>query len=440
MVQNGGFYWAGAYACDDFVIVGTDDGEAQCSYLYLLDPLTGKVLDFKSGFDGDIRSTICYDSVTKAYYFTSKGGTFYRAKVEAQNGSYAITACDGLKLDNGSDDPALPPMSTSTPVVYNGRAYIGVSGTGQFTAYSGHNITVVDLENWEIAYSAQTQGYPQTSGLLTTAYEQENEYVYVYFIDNYTPGKLRVLRDRPGQTADYRTEETFSGKSYWTAYALFTPFDKQAQYAICSPITDSDGTIYFKNDSGYLMAFGRSIEKIEVTKQPNKTQYNAGEIFDKTGMVVTATLLDGSTRDVTDMVSASSEPLTDGTTEITLEFGRGQTIYRNLPDGNKMSAGNKLAAITTTLPIRVGDTTDTGALTDNIAWSFQPSSNTLSIDGEIPEGHKVLIACYDENGMLTKLEIRTISGSVKLPSSARIRVFYIDGDSRPLCGAAKVLG
>ena len=194
MVQNGGFYWAGAYACDDFVIVGTDDGEAQCSYLYLLDPLTGKVLDFKSGFDGDIRSTICYDSVTKAYYFTSKGGTFYRAKVEAQNGSYAITACDGLKLDNGSDDPALPPMSTSTPVVYNGRAYIGVSGTGQFTQYSGHNITVIDLENWKIAYSVKTQGYPQTSGLLTTAYEENNGYVYVYFFDNYTPYLLYTSR------------------------------------------------------------------------------------------------------------------------------------------------------------------------------------------------------------------------------------------------------
>lgn len=441
MVQNGGFYWAGAYACDDFIMVGTDDGDALRSYLYLFDPLTGKVLDFKSGFDGDIRSTICYDDVTKAYYFTSKGGTFYRVKVEAKNGSYAITACDGLKLDNGANDPARPPMSTSTPVVYNGRAYIGVSGTGQFTQYSGHNITVIDLKNWKIAYSVKTQGYPQTSGLLTTAYEENNGYVYVYFFDNYTPGTLRVLRDKKGQDeANYLTSETFNDETYQTAYALFSPNGKQAQYAICSPITDSDGTIYFKNDSGYLMAFGRSIEKIEVTKQPNKTQYNAGEIFDKTGMVVTATLLDGSTRDVTDMVSAPSEPLADGTEEITLEFGRGQTMYRNLPDGNKMSAGNKLAAITTTLPIRVGDTTDTGALTDNIAWSFQPSSNTLSIDGEIPEGHKVLIACYDENGMLTKLEIRTISGSVKLPSSARIRVFYIDGDSRPLCGAAKVLG
>ena len=440
--QDGGFYWAGAYACDDFIMVGTDDGDALRSYLYLFDPLTGKVLDFKSGFDGDIRSTICYDDVTKAYYFTSKGGTFYRVKVEAKNGSYAITACDGLKLDNGANDPALPPMSTSTPVVYNGRAYIGVSGTGQFTQYSGHNITVIDLENWKIAYSVKTQGYPQTSGLLTTAYEENNGYVYVYFFDNYTPGTLRVLRDKAGQTkADYLTKESSSGSSYWTPYALFTPFDKQAQYAICSPIADSDGTIYFKNDSGYLMAFGRSIKKIEVTKQPDKTQYNAGDIFDKTGMVVTATLSDGTTRDVTDMVSAPAGTLADGTTELTLQFGRDQTMYRNVEANNsKMNAGSLIAPITTTLQIRVGDTTDTGTLADNITWNFRPAANTLSIDGEIPEGHKVLIACYDDSGKLTKLEVLTIKGSVTLPDSAKIRVFYIDGNSKPLCAAAAVLG
>lgn len=384
MVQNGGFYWAGAYACDDFVIVGTDDGDAQCSYLYLLDPLTGKVLDFKSGFDGDIRSTICYDDATKAYYFTSKGGTFYRAKVEAQNGSYAITACDGLKLDNGSDDPALPPMSTSTPVVYNGRAYIGVSGTGQFTQYSGHNITVIDLENWKIAYKVPTQGYPQTSGLLTTAYEQDqdNGYVYVYFFDNYTPGTLRVLRDKKGQDeANYLTSETFNDETYQTAYALFSPNGKQAQYAICSPITDSDGTIYFKNDSGYLMAFGRSIEKIEVTKQPNKTQYNAGEIFDKTGMVVTATLSDGTTRDVTDMVSAPAGTLADGTTELTLQFGRDQTMYRNVEANNsKMNAGSLISPITTTLQIRVGEGT--------VTWG------DVNGDGKVNSTDAVLILRY----------------------------------------------
>lgn len=381
MVQNGGFYWAGAYACDDFVMVGTDDGDAQCSYLYLLDPLTGKVLDFKSGFDGDIRSTICYDEVTNAYYFTSKGGTFYRAKVEKKDGVCTITACDGLKLNNGSDDPTLPPMSTSTPVVYKGRAYIGVSGTGQFTQYSGHNITVIDLENWKIAYSVKTQGYPQTSGLLTTVYEENNGYVYVYFFDNYTPGTLRVLRDKKEQEeANYLTSETFNDETYRTAYALFSPSGDQAQYAICSPIADSDGTIYFKNDSGYLMAFGRSIEKIEVTKQPDKTQYNAGEIFDKTGMVVTATFSDGSTRDVTEMVSAPSEPLKNGETEISLVFGSGQIMYRNSPIGSAMIAGSEIAEISTELQIRVGEGT--------VTWG------DVNGDGKVNSTDAVLILRY----------------------------------------------
>ena len=435
MVQNGGFYWAGAYACDDFVMVGTDDGKTACSYLYLLDPLTGKVLDSRSGFDGDIRSTICYDKDTDAYYFTSKGGGFYRIKVQGKT----ITACDGMELKNGIKDETA--MSTSTPVVYNGRAYIGVSGTGQFTAYSGHNITVIDLENLEIAYSVPTQGYPQTSGMLTTAYEQESGYVYVYFFDNYTPGKLRILRDKKGQNeANYLTSETFNDETYRTAYALFTPVKSQAQYAICSPIADNDGTIYFKNDSAFLMAFGRSIEKIEVTTMPQKTKYTTGETFDKTGMVVTATLSDGSTRDVTEMVSAPTEPLTDDITEISLVFGRNQTMYRNLPNGEAMTVGNEIPAISTTLQIRVGDTTDTGALADDLTWSFQPSSNTLSIGGKIPEGNKVLIACYDDSGKMTKLEVWTVSGSVTLPDSAKIRVFYIDGNSKPLCAAAAVLG
>ena len=208
---------------------------------------------------------------------------------------------------------------------------------------------------------------------------------------------------QPNQTsADYTTQELYKGYSYQAPYAIFTPYGDQAQYAICSPITDSNGTIYFKNDSAYLMAFGRSVEKIEVTKQPNKAQYEVGETFDKAGMVVTATLSDGSMRDVTDMVSAPAGKLADGTTELTLEFGRGQTMYRNLPNGNKMTAGNKIAAITTTVQISVGESTDAVELADGITWSFRPAANTLSINGEIPEGHKVLIACYDENGMLTK--------------------------------------
>ena len=84
--------------------------------------------------------------------------------------------------------------------------------------------------------------------------------------------------------------------------------------------------------------------------------------------------------------------------------------------------------------------TDAGELANGVTWSFRPSMNTLSIRGVIPEGDKILIAGYDDYGKLTKLLVWNVGGSVKLPESARIRVFYIDEANKPLCAAATVRG
>lgn len=347
---KGGYYWAGAYAGDGYVLVGTDDGTNMCnsdsSSLLLLDAKTGKILDRKDNLNGDIRSTIVYDNTTHAYYFTSKGGSFYGVQVSIGN---TLTNMWSVSLQNGVGGI---PMSTCSPVVYNGRAYVGVSGAGQFSAYSGHNITVIDLSSKAIAYSVPTQGYPQTSGLLTTAYEEESGYVYVYFFDNMTPGKLRALRDKPGMTTvDYFTVEN----QYTTAYALFTPTGDQAQYAICSPIVDEYGTIYFKNDSAHLMAFGSTIEKIEITTMPTKTSYMTGEKFDPSGMVVTATLANGKTRDITKYVSYSEEALTDQDVEFTISFEH--VMYHNQENGTEMTSGVVTKTPYVTLQLTIADGT-----------------------------------------------------------------------------------
>ena len=48
-MNTGGFYWAGCYVTDNYLLVGTDDGEngytSQTSQLLSLDPLTGDVID-----------------------------------------------------------------------------------------------------------------------------------------------------------------------------------------------------------------------------------------------------------------------------------------------------------------------------------------------------------------------------------------------------------
>lgn len=338
-VQKGGFYWAGAYVCDDFVLVGTDDGSAGYvtghAEVLSFKPKTGEIISsITLPHVGDLRSSIAHDTVTGDYYFTTKGGYFYRLSVN-EDGTLDERSLRYVKLDNYTDDPNNPPMSTCTPVIYNGRAYVGVSGTGQFGQYSGHNITVIDLNSMRIAYKVRTQGYPQTSGLLTTAYNEGNGTVYVYFVDNMIPGKLRVISDRPGQSEPNEvTREVFSDKNgtvtYDTAYVLFTPVGEQAQFAICSPIADETGTIYFKNDSGCLMAIGPTIDRLEITAQPDKISYDIGEKFDPAGMKVTAYYSNGTSRDVTNYVTYSKDALGADDTEFEIRFD--YVMYQNIGD------------------------------------------------------------------------------------------------------------
>lgn len=398
---KGGYYWAGAYAGDGYVLVGTDDGTNGCtgksSQLLMLNARTGELLDSWDNLNGDVRSTVVYDSSTNAYYFTSKGGTFYSVQVSSD---LKLTNMWSVDLSNGTGGV---PMSTCSPVVYNGRAYVGVSGSGQFSPYSGHNITVIDVSGKTIAYRVNTQGYPQTSGLVTTAYDG---YAYVYFFDNQTPGKLRVLRDKPGQTsADYVTTEG----SHTTAYALFTPTGDQAQYAICSPITDEYGTIYFKNDAAYLMAFGSAIEKLEVTTMPTKTSYTAGETFDPTGMVVTATYANGKTRDVTEAVSWNELALTEEDALFTISYAYG--MYHNQENGTEMLSGVATLPATVTLELTVeagllGDVNSDGTvdqldaqmILDHEAQNLEKTLNLaiadVSGDGVIDSNDAVLITQY----------------------------------------------
>lgn len=436
-VQKGGFYWAGAYACEDYVLIGTDDGEdgysSDTANLLLLDPKSGKLLDSMTGFTGDIRCSICYDTATKAFYFTSKGGYLYSVQVQKSGSSWKLANKKQLKLGG---------MSTSTPVVHNGRAYIGVSGAGQFTPYSGHNITVVNLSNMSVAYRATTQGYPQTSGLLTTAYEKSGSgYVYVYFFDNYTPGKLRVLRDRSGQTeAEYTSNEYVEKTKHTTAYELFTPIAPQMQYALCSPIVDENGTLYFKNDSGYLMAYGSMVESLSMDAAPTKTEYEANEKFDTTGLKVTATYANGVKRDVTHLMKAADKALTQADTSVTLVYGLGQTMYHNVQNTDKtMTPGEETASKSISIDIIVGNSTLTGTI-GALDWSYSAKTSKLTVSGSFPSGASLIAAVYAADGKMIGTKILTAEGETELSNGAKIKLFLLDSGGKPLCPSATVKG
>ena len=138
-------------------------------------------------------------------------------------------------------------------------------------------------------------------------------------------------------------------------------------------------------------------------------------------------------------LSPEGRPL-GGASEVTLEFGRGQTMYRNMP-GNlgKMTAGNKIAAITTTVQIRVGESgTRTGTIGEQLSWSYSEASSDLTISGTFQSGIKLIAAVYDTTGRMVGTKILTETGTTKLPAGAKVRLFLVASGFDPVCNAVTV--
>ncbi|WP_373215754.1 cadherin-like beta sandwich domain-containing protein [Ruminococcus sp. 5_1_39BFAA] len=266
--HKGGFYWAGAYATEKYVVFGSDDGSTEGEYtdssiIYSVSARSGIMIDKITGLKGDIRTSVVYEN--GYIYFATKGGYLYRIRM-GEDGSFQDIASYNL----GG-------MATASPVIYKGRIYVGVCGPGgQFSADGGHHFDVLQEteEGISLAYSVPIPGYPQAGALLSNAYENEDfdgdgiadGRVYIYFTYNAYPGGIYVMEDRPGQT---------EGK----AEPFFEPDTPQQQYCISTICVDKDGTLYYKNDSCYLMAVTTTsayLESLEAAADKGKISWNKG--------------------------------------------------------------------------------------------------------------------------------------------------------------------
>lgn len=231
--EAGGFYWAGSVVVGDAVIVGTDDGASGTngsSNIYSFNRYTGELI---SSLDivGDQRSSIAYDN--GRIYFTSKSGYLYSASVNTSTGE--LSDLKGVNYNA---------QTTSTPVVYGGRVYIGV-GSGISSSGSSGNIIMANADTLELMGSVGMKGYPQCSLLLTTAYVESENCIYLYSTYNAMPGGISMVKVDLSKTDSEALEllEVYDAAGY-------------EKYCITSLICDEEGTIYYKNDSGNVLAVG----------------------------------------------------------------------------------------------------------------------------------------------------------------------------------------
>lgn len=371
--NKGGFYWTGAYSTDKFIVVGSDNGTKDNSHskILTLNKENGEEIDSGEAV-GDIRCSVSYDKDTDAYYFTSKGGYFYRAKID-DNGNFT-------KLDS----IALGGASTSTPTILNGRAYVGF---GHYR--TGYGIAVIDLDSFEIAYTAKTKGYPQTSGLGVV---NKDGYNYVYFSENAENGAIRFVKDKKGVTKVL--DPQIEGSTEY-APSLFTPTGAQAQYAVADLVADENGTIYFKNDSGYIMAVGSEVEKLVVENA--KTVCKEGEAYDVSDLKVYAVLKNGVKKDVTKDVTIDDSKLEKDDDFVTVTYKYG--MYRDkIVRGGANKTGVAVKPVETTIDIAVLSAEDYDKVTSVEKTIAGLGEITLDSENDV----KAARADYDALGDLKK--------------------------------------
>ncbi|MBQ7547727.1 MAG: PQQ-binding-like beta-propeller repeat protein [Clostridia bacterium] len=212
VTRMGGFYFATCLVVGGVVLLGGDNGTAGDGdgLLLSIDKATGETLD-SLAISGDNRSAItAYEG---AYYLTTKVGMLY--KIRLQNGK--------LTLDSSV---RLPGASTSAPIGYDGKLYLGVQ-----EGRAGSVLTL-DADSLKTLQSMRTAGYPQAEMLLVSGDKPK-----LILTCNTPPGCL--------YTADPETG---------TVQTLYEPPEGMQGYCISPVQAMPDGTLLYKNDSGAVFA------------------------------------------------------------------------------------------------------------------------------------------------------------------------------------------
>ena len=339
------------------------------------------------------------------------------------------------------------------------KAALGVqSASINVTTCAGASVTCTDGETTLNGVGSTKFSLPDNTGTwtvtatlagVTVTKEVEVTGALQYNVDLMIATGLAVT-GAPTKTA-YDVGEAFdpTGLSVTVTYADNTTEDVTADCTF-SPATMASGTtevtITYQRAGRTLTATQavtvRQLSGISVATAPTKTAYYIGETFDASGMVIKATMSDGSTKTVTGWTYSPTGALTANTTAVTISYTE-NGVTKTTTQAITIRALVSIAITTapTKTAYKYGEKFSsagmavTATYNDNSTrvvsgWTYSPTGNlTLS--------NTVITVSYTEGGV-TKTTTQAITVSNTLSSiavtTAPSKTAYFTGDTFDTAG------
>ena len=275
------------------------------------------------GAIGNIRSTavgIPESDGTDSIFITTQNSKLYKLTVNDESKS---EESDVVNISGGS---------TGEPTIYNNKILFGTSN---------RKIDIFDMDDLEKAGSISVPGFVQAEMLLR---ENEDDTFSIFSSYNLYPGGIFRLTVNQNNLDSFVLDNKF-----------FVPVN--TQFCTCPLICDEEGTIYYKNDSCYLMAVSIPEKITGVTPKVQTNSYNSHKIsWQKMSGAVGYDIYRSTSRDKgfvkTKTLSSATVAAADGYVDTGLDTGR--NYYYKLQAKYPTSDGNtkfsKMSAVSYAKP------------------------------------------------------------------------------------------
>lgn len=236
------FYWNQGVIAGNYLIVADNQGN-----VISLDKNDGKAKDsmkLNSSFSGGI----ALDAEQQTIYLTAKEtATLYGIKL---NPDGAFGSVKTVNLYEGG-------YVASTPEVYKGKVYIaGKKPSDSYYAKGFMAVVDVKSDQYKVNYTVELPAYSQSTPVVV----KDGNKVNIYFTINAEPGGIYAIED---------SENANSAK----LKEIFLPVGEQVNYCANNLHADSEGNLYYINDSRYLFAVGKKTSTpIEPSKPTTPSQ------------------------------------------------------------------------------------------------------------------------------------------------------------------------